>query len=229
MSGEQPRTIIQCNDVSRQYADGARQVAALQEFTYAFPGGSLVAVTGPSGSGKSTLLSLLAAIDYATGGTIEMAGTELGSLSTVEQAEFRSLHISYLYPEFNLIPMLSVYENISLALSVKQLSEPEIDARIQQSLEFLAIEEHAYSRPGALSTGERARAGLARAVAAGNDVLIVDEPTAHLDKQNAITVANLLHTIASDPARCVIAATHDPVVTGAADLTVHLRDGRILT
>jgi ABC-type lipoprotein export system ATPase subunit len=222
------KTVVACRSVSRRYQDGVRQVDALQEFTFSFPGASLIAITGPSGSGKSTLLSIMAAIDYASSGTVEIAGTELGGLSTVEQSEFRAEHISYLYPEFNLIPVLSVYENISLALSIKHLPEPEIDARIQQSLEFLAIEDHAFDRPGTLSTGERARAGLARAIAAGNEVLIVDEPTAHLDEENARMVADLLHTVADDPDRTVIVATHDPVVAEAAHLTIRLRDGRII-
>jgi putative ABC transport system ATP-binding protein len=220
--------IVRCTAVSRSYRDGRSSVAAVQEFSFDFPGAQLIAVQGPSGSGKSTLLSLIAAIDYADSGSIVIADTELGGLSTVEQAEFRAERISYLYPELNLIPMLSVYENMSLALSVKRLPEPTVDARIQESLRFLAIEDHAYRRPDQLSTGERARAALARAVACGNDVLVVDEPTAHLDEQNAQMVADLLLAVAADPDRTVIVATHDPIVAEAAHQTITLRDGRIV-
>ncbi|MFW5689373.1 MAG: ABC transporter ATP-binding protein [Spirochaetota bacterium] len=214
---------IRCTDVTRRYTDGDETVVALHEFTEAFGAGEMVAVTGPSGSGKSTLLALLAAIDYADEGTILVGETELGSLSTVEQAEFRATTVSYLYPEYNLLPMLTVYENISLALSLGRRSEAEIDARIRSSLERLELAAFAHRRPGALSSGQRARAALARAVATGTPVIVADEPTAHLDAGNALLVAELLAAIAREDEALVVIATHDPAVAGHATRRVELR------
>jgi ABC-type lipoprotein export system ATPase subunit len=216
---------IRCTNVTRRYVDGVQSVVALNQFTAAFGSGEIVAVTGPSGSGKSTLLALLAGIDYADEGTIFAGETELGSLSTVEQAEFRASTVSYLYPEYNLLPMLSVYENISLALSLKKLPEAEIDARIRAALARLEVTDVSYRRPAALSSGQRSRAAIARAIASENPVLIADEPTAHLDAQNALAVAELLAATASEDNRLVIIATHDPAVAAYAHRTVRLRAG----
>ncbi|MFP4113992.1 MAG: ABC transporter ATP-binding protein [Spirochaetota bacterium] len=214
---------VACSGVGKRYADGSNVVVALEGFSERFTTGEMVAVTGPSGSGKSTLLALLAAIDYADEGTIYVGDTELGTLSTVEQAAFRGERISYLFPEYNLLPMLSIYENLSLALSLKPLSEVEIDARIKASLRELGLSDLAHRRPGELSSGQRASAAIARAIAAGNPVLIADEPTAHLDAENAAHVARLLGDVARDGRHLVILATHDPVVADRADRVVRLR------
>lgn len=214
---------IRCSGVSRRYNDGNRITTVLHDFTERFRPGETVAVTGPSGSGKSTLLGLLAALDYADHGTIHVGATELGSLSSVEQTELRAGRISYLGPDHNLLPILSVYENISLALSLKRLSEPEIDRRIQESLRSLELSELAHRRPTELSSGQRARAALARALASDNPVLIADEPTAHLDARDATRVAGLCATFASDGRHLVILATHDPAVASRADRVIRLR------
>ncbi len=214
---------IRCNGVSRRYNDGSRIITALDDFTERFRLGETVAVTGPSGSGKSTLLGLLAALDYADEGTIYVGATELGSLSSVEQTALRAQSISYLAPDHNLLPVLSVYENISLALSLKGLPEPEIDGRIKESLSRLELSDVAYRLPAELSSGERARAALARALASGNPILIADEPTAHLDAHDAMRVASLLAAFASDGRRVVVLATHDPEVASRADRVVRLR------
>lgn len=214
---------VRCSRVTRRYTDGERNIVALDGFSVELRGGTSVAVTGPSGSGKSTLLGLLAALDYADEGTIHVDEVELGSLSTVEQAEFRARAVSYLYPEYNLLPMLTVYENIALSLSLQRLPEPEIDRRIRESLERLDVGGLAHRKPSALSSGQRARAALARAVAAGSRLLIADEPTAHLDAENAALVADLLATVGRDPERLVVFATHDPDVAAVADSVIELR------
>jgi putative ABC transport system ATP-binding protein len=212
--------------VTQTYQDGAATIHALSGLSHDFLFGEFTAITGPSGSGKSTLLRILSGIEYADDGSITIGETELGSLSTVEQTEFRASHISFLMPEFNLIPMLSVYENITLSLSVQRLSEVEIDGRATESLSRLGIEELADRRPARLSSGQRARASLARAIATRTPVLVADEPTARLDAGNSAMVASLLADIARSPHRCVIVATHDPVVTAAATTVVNLRAGR---
>ena len=219
---EAPAAIV-CDAVTKTYTDGSDTIVALDSFSCEFRGGETIAVTGPSGSGKSTLLSLLAAIDYADHGTIRVGDLELGDLSTVEQADYRARYVSYLYPDFNLLPILTVYENLSLALSLKRLSEFEIDRRIRSTLDELELGDLAHRKPSALSSGQRARTGLARALAAGNPILIADEPTAHLDAENARLVADLLARTAAG-GRLVVVATHDPAVAAYATRVVDLRN-----
>ena len=220
---EDARLEVRCRAVTRRYTDGGETITALEGFTETFSAGETVAVVGPSGSGKSTLLALLAAIDYADEGTIHAGDVELGSLSTIEQASFRAGHVAYLYPEHNLLPMLSVYENITLALSLRRLSEADLDLHARTALERLEIGDIAHRRPATLSSGQRARAGLARAIAGDTPLVIADEPTAHLDTENAMMVARLLVELAADGSRLVVVATHDPAVAGFASRTIRLR------
>ncbi|MFW5742550.1 MAG: ABC transporter ATP-binding protein [Spirochaetota bacterium] len=214
---------VRCTDVARRYTDGGETITALEGFTATFTAGESVAVTGPSGSGKSTLLALLAAIDYADEGTIYVGDVELGSLSTIEQATFRANRVAYLYPEHNLLPMLSVYENITLALSLRRLAEADLDLHARTALNRLEIGDIAHRRPATLSSGERSRAALARAIAGETQLLVADEPTAHLDLENSRMVARLLADLAADGSRLVVVATHDPTVAGFATRTVRLR------
>ena len=226
-SSEIPRVEIECQRVTKRYTDGETEITAIEEFSETFVPGELVAITGPSGSGKSTLLSMLGALTFPDEGSLlfrtETSESDLDSFSTEEQIAFRAEWVSFLYPEFNLLPMLSVYENIALSLSVKRMPEPEIDARIKQSLAELGIEALTYRQPPRLSTGERSRAALARAIAGGNPVLLVDEPTAHLDAEAAATVTETLASLAVDGPRIVLVATHDPLVVGRASRSVTMR------
>lgn len=218
---------LECREVTRSYKDGEHAILALDRFTRTFRPGEAVAVTGPSGSGKSTLLALLAAIDHPDEGEVILAHQDgvirLSELSTEEQSEFRAGWVSFLSPEGELLPMLTVYENIALALSMKPLSEAEIDAAIRASLARVGIPDLAHRDPRKLSSGERARAGMARAIAGGNPVLVADEPTAHLDESTAADVAGMLAGFAHEDRRIVIVATHDPVVAERLDARVQLR------
>jgi ABC-type lipoprotein export system ATPase subunit len=219
------RDVISCRNLVKTFSDGEATIVAVDRFSASFVTGEMVAVTGPSGSGKTTLLNLISAVDYPDSGEIESNGFRLSQLSTTEQADYRARHVSIVHSDHNLLPMMTIYENISLSLSLCALSEFESDRRIRDSLESVGIAELAHRLPGAISSGERARAALARAAAMSTPAIVADEPTAHLDHKAALEIATLLRAIAED-GRCVIVATHDATVSGKAHRRIRLRDGK---
>jgi len=221
------KPLIVCTDLCKSYHDGRGEVRGLDRFSAGFLAGEFAVVTGPSGAGKSTLLNIVSAIDYPDSGAVLIDGTDLAALSTVEQADVRARLVSVMHSDHNLLPMLSVYENISLSLSLLRLPEAEVDHRIRDALAMVEIPDLAHRLPGALSSGERARGALARAVAMKTPVLVTDEPTAHLDREHARTIALLLRKLAAEAGVCVVAATHDPVVSAIAGRVVKIRDGRV--
>jgi putative ABC transport system ATP-binding protein len=218
--------VIICRDVVRTFDNGGETVVAVDELSVEFAAGEMTAVVGPSGSGKTTLLNLLAAIDYPTSGEIEAGGTLLSTLSVTEQADYRATTASIVHCDHNLLPMMTVYENLSLSLSLRRLAEVEVDRRITEALDATAIGELADRLPGNLSAGQRARAALARALAMGTEVIVADEPTSHLDHPTAVEIAAVLRDLAEGGV-CVIVATHDPSVWDAAHRVVRLVDGRL--
>ena len=226
ITDEEP--VIACQGLVKTYADGDSVVTAVDRFSANFLRGEMTAITGPSGSGKTTLLNLIAAIDYPDDGEVWAQGSRLSSLSRAEQADYRAGYAGIVHSESNLLPMLTVYENLSLALSLQKLAEAEIDSRIRRALESVGIDSLAHRLPGALSSGERARAALARAVAMHSAVIIADEPTAHLDHESAGEIAQVLRTIA-ESGTCVVVATHDFAVSDVATRVITLVDGRAVT
>jgi putative ABC transport system ATP-binding protein len=216
---------IVCRDLVKTYRNESEIVTAVDEFTGQFDRREMTAVTGPSGSGKTTLLNLLAAVDYPDSGEITVGETRLSTLSVTEQADYRAESVCLVHADHNLIPMLTVYENLSLSLSLRRLPEQEVDRRIRVALEAVGIDDLGHRLPGALSTGQRTRAALARGLAMGTTAIIADEPTAHTDHDTAADIATLLSRLA-DGGSCVIVATHDPIVSERASRVVQLVDGR---
>jgi ABC-type lipoprotein export system ATPase subunit len=219
---------IVCQALVKTYTDGESVVTAVDDFSADFLRGEMTAITGPSGSGKTTLLNLIAAIDYPDDGEVRAQGSCLSNLSRAEQADYRASYAGVVHSDSNLLPMLTVYENLSLALSLQKLTEAEIDSRIKSALGRVGIVDLAHRLPGALSSGERARAALARAVAMHSTVIIADEPTAHLDHETAGEIAHVLRALA-ESGTCVVVATHDAAVSDVATRVVMLVDGRAVT
>jgi ABC-type lipoprotein export system ATPase subunit len=183
-------------------------------------GGLLTALTGPSGSGKTTLLHLLAGLELPDGGSIEVDGTELGTLDRAARAALRRARIAYVGQQAGLVPHLSATENVELALALRGAEETH--AAAVTALESVGLGERATQRVARLSQGERARVAIARAVAARPVLLLADEPTSRLDGANAIAVAVLLGRLARETGAAVICATHDPLVIEQADRHISL-------
>jgi ABC-type lipoprotein export system ATPase subunit len=195
---------------------------ALDNLTASFAPGRLVAVTGPSGSGKTTLLHLLAGLDLASGGEVVVCGASLSTLDRTARADLRRRQIALVGQEPGLTPFLSSRENIELVLALRGVEPDGAAARAVAALDTLGLADRSEQRVGDLSTGERERVAIARAVAARPALLLADEPTARLDQSNALAVGNLLLRLARESGAAVVCATHDSLVIEQADLELSL-------
>ncbi len=218
--------LVACTDVSKSYADGDQAIVAIGEVSMEAHAGQVTAVVGPSGSGKTTLLHLIGGVEHADSGSIVAAGVDLGELSSSEQTAFRAQHVSFVFADLNLLPVLSIYENISLGLTLLRLAEPEAHRRAMSALDLVGLADRAHRLPATLSSGERQRVAVARALARESTLVIADEPTAHLDHDLALEITALLRRLAADHGSCVLMATHDRAVADEADQVLRLEDGR---
>jgi putative ABC transport system ATP-binding protein len=218
--------LVVCTEVNKSYADGDSSVAAICELSMDARAGEVTAVVGPSGSGKTTLLHMIGGVEHADSGTVVAAGIALDALSRSELTSFRAQHVSFIFADLNLLPVLSVYENISLGLSLLRLAEPENHRRAMEALELVGLADRAHRLPATLSSGERQRVAVARALARNSTLVIADEPTAHLDHDLALQITDMLKNLATTQNTCVLMATHDRAVAGKADRILSLEDGR---
>jgi ABC-type lipoprotein export system ATPase subunit len=212
--------------VSRTYGTGAAAATALVELTARFAGGRLTAVTGPSGSGKTTLLHLLAGIDVPSGGEVRVLGETVSALDRDARARFRAGKVGLVSQEAGLVSFLTAAENVELGLSLRGVAAEDARARASQSLAAVGLAETAGRRVSDLSSGQRERVAVARAVAARPVLLLADEPTARLDQANALAVARLLLGLARETRAAVVCATHDPLLVEHADEVLDLEARR---
>jgi putative ABC transport system ATP-binding protein len=216
--------VLDARSLYRFFHAGDDEALALQGVSLSLAAGEVVAVTGPSGSGKSTLLACLAGLDEPDGGTVTIADERISRLTEGERARVRAERIGMLYQQANLVGHLSVRENVTLAqgLAGRRAGAP----RSEEILERCGIAARAGARPGQLSGGELARAGLAVALSNDPPVILADEPTGELDEVTAARVLALLRERAA-AGTAVLIVTHSPLVAAAADREIRLRDGRV--
>ncbi|MDQ1486912.1 MAG: putative transport system ATP-binding protein [Actinomycetota bacterium] len=215
---------LRTTDLYRFYRAGEEETLALRGVSLHLAAGEVVAVTGPSGSGKSTLLACLAGLDEPDGGTVWVAGVRISNRPEPERAEARARHIGLLFQTSNLLAHLSVADNVALA---QKLAGRRPSASVDVLLTGLGIVRRAHARPGELSGGETARAGLAVALANDPEVILADEPTGELDRATEDEVLGLLRQRA-DSGRAVLIASHSPAVAAMADRVLRLHDGRLV-
>lgn len=218
--------LVACTEVSKSYADGDQSVIAISELSMEAHAGQLTAIVGPSGSGKTTLLHMIGGVEHADSGSIVAAGADLGELSSSEQTVFRAQRVSFVFADLNLLPVLSIYENITLGLALLRLAGPEAHRRTMSALDLVGLADRAHRLPATLSSGERQRAAVAKALARESPLVIADEPTAHLDHDLALEITDLLRRLAVDHNSCILIATHDRAVADEADEVLRLKDGR---
>jgi putative ABC transport system ATP-binding protein len=217
--------VVVADDVTRVYGEGDTAVRALRGVSLAIARGKLTAVMGPSGSGKSTLMHILAGLDKPTSGSVSIGGTEITKLGDSDLTKLRREHIGFVFQFFNLLPMLTAEENITLPLSIagKKIDRAWVDSVIDR----VGLDDRRSHRPAALSGGQQQRVAVARALVAEPTVLFADEPTGNLDSKASAEVIELLGEAATAYGQTIVMVTHDPVAAEAADRTIHIEDGRV--
>jgi putative ABC transport system ATP-binding protein len=227
MPTDQP--LIQAEKVSRQYRLGETLIHAVNEVTLEIRAGEFVALLGSSGSGKSTLLNLLAGLDRPTSGAIHVKGRDLAALDSVELARYRRDTVGMVFQSFNLLPRMTLEENVELPLRLAEVDRGERDARVAESLERVRLGGRRKHRPTELSGGEQQRGSLARALVNRPAILFADEPTGNLDSVNGEQILMLLKEIQGSLGMTIIMVTHErPLAERFANRIVVLSDGRLV-
>jgi putative ABC transport system ATP-binding protein len=217
---------VQLNDVRKVYGIGPSAVTALDGVSYGFGEGTFTAVMGPSGSGKSTLLHCAAGLDEPTSGEVTLAGTPLRGLDETALTVLRREHVAFVFQAFNLMPALTVRENVVLPLTLAG-QEPD-QASVTEIIQRVGLGERTKHRPSELSGGQQQRVAIARALAGAATITFADEPTGALDTQTATDVLALLRDQAREAGQTIVMVTHDPVAASYASRVVFLGDGRIV-
>ena len=220
-----PEPIIELRNVSKLYHKGNADIHPLDDLTLSIDRGDFVALMGPSGSGKTTLLNLLGGLDTPTAGDIIVCGQNLSGLSSRELARWRCDHVAYIFQAYNLLPVLTAYQNVELPLTLLPLSRQERREHTIKALEIVGLAERMNHRPDELSGGQEQRVAIARALASDPEMLLADEPTGDLDAHSADEIMGLLVALNRDYGKTIIVVTHDPKVAHMAHRQLHLEKG----
>jgi len=220
---EQP--IIELRRVSKLYRKGDAEIHPLDELSLTIEAGDFVALMGPSGSGKTTLLNLLGGLDTPTSGEVIVCGQNLTELSSRELARWRSEHVAYIFQAYNLLPVLTAYQNVELPLTLLPLSRRERREHVLTALRIVGLAERMNHRPDELSGGQEQRVAIARALASDPEILLADEPTGDLDAHSAEEIMGLLVAMNREYGKTIIIVTHDPKVAAMAHRQLHLEKG----
>jgi len=221
-------TLIRCRDLTREYRRGENTIRPLDALDLDVEARDFLALMGPSGSGKTTLLNLIAGIDSPTRGTLTIGGRDISKLSRNQLAAWRADHVGYIFQLYNLVPVLTAYENVELPLLLKRMTRAERHRRVARALELVGITDRHDHFPRQLSGGQEQRVAIARAIVGEPAILVADEPTGDLDKPSAHAVMRLLQSLNTELGVTIIMVTHDPHTTNYAKRTVHLEKGRLM-
>src|SRR5437588_3373587 len=221
-------TIVQVRNVSKRFAREGLEVVGLDSVSLNIEKGDFLAVMGPSGSGKSTLLNLLAGIDRCTDGEVDVLGTNLARLSESQLAGWRNAHIGYIFQTFNLVPVLTAFENVELPLLLTKLSKADRRRNVTTALELVGLADRMSHQPRQLSGGQEQRVAIARAIVTDPDLILADEPTGNLDARSGEEILNILATLNRELKKTVVMVTHDPQAARHATHERHLEKGVLL-
>ena len=220
--------IVVVRDLYKSFTRGAERIDVLMDLTFDVDQGEFVALMGPSGSGKTTLLNLIAGLDSPTEGTITVGDMEISSLSESELARWRTRNVGFVFQFYNLLPVLTAYENVELPLLLLPLSRDQRRNQVENALGLVGLSDRMGHRPGQLSGGQCQRVGIARAIVTDPTIIVADEPTGALDAKSADDALSLLDLLRTELRKTILMVTHDPSAAGRAQRIVHLEKGRLV-
>ncbi len=221
--------IVVAENISKIYETGTIAVHALKNVSFSIAAGSIVSFVGPSGSGKTTLLNLIGCLDKPTDGTLEINGVTASSLDRKKSAQFRGGNIGFIFQDFNLVPILTVYENIEYPLiMVRNTPMQERKKLVRELLEEVEMSDQGNKYPDQISGGQKQRVAIARALVTQPKLVLADEPTANLDHKTAYMILTLMKKIRDDLKTTFIFSTHDPKIVGEAEVIYTIEDGILM-
>ena len=220
--------LIECRQLTREYRRGESVIRPLDHLDLDVQAGTFLALMGPSGSGKTTLLNLIAGIDRPSAGSLKIEGIDIGTMSRSKLAAWRSEYIGYIFQLYNLVPVLTAYENVELPLLLHKLSARQRHEKVATALELVGLTDRHDHYPRQLSGGQEQRVAIARAIVADPKIIVADEPTGDLDAHAAQQVMSLLKRLHEELGKTLIMVTHDPKTAAVADKTLHLEKGRLV-
>jgi ABC-type lipoprotein export system ATPase subunit len=223
------KPVLALEGVNRTYRRGDEQLRVLVDFDFTLAAGEFVVVTGPSGAGKSTLLHIAGGLDAPDSGTVAVAGQDVWAMSTGARAAFRRRNLGLVFQFFNLVPMLTAVQNVSLPLVLDGVAARTADARAEELLERVGLGDRAGHRPAELSGGQMQRVAVARALVARPSLILADEPTGNLDSHSSTEVLDLLRSLSDQDGAAVVMVTHDQTAARYGSRELHLVDGRACT
>ncbi len=222
-------SLVSANNLEKTYQIGEITVKAIQGVNFSIDQASFVSFVGPSGSGKSTLLNMIGCLDPPTGGSLHVADQNIASLNRKQAARFRGEHIGFVFQDFNLIPVLTVFENVEYPLlMVQNWPEQKRKKQVNDLLEAVSMGDQGDKYPGQISGGQKQRTAVARALVTNAKLVLADEPTANLDGETANRIINLMKKMRDEFDTTFIFSTHDPRVMRNAEIIFTLEDGRLL-
>jgi len=221
-------SLIRVRNLGKTYQRGSEELHVLQGLNLDIEPGDFVAFMGPSGSGKTTLLNLLGGLDVPTAGTVSVAGEEISSLSAHRLTAWRARHVGFIFQMYNLIPVLTAFQNVELPLLLTKLSRAERRRHVMTVLELVGLSARIHHYPRQLSGGEEQRVAIARAVVADPTFLLCDEPTGDLDRRSADEIMSLIDRLVREYGKTVLMVTHDPRAAERARTVLHLDKGTLI-
>lgn len=218
-------SLVRVRGLDKKYQRGSEEIHVLQGLNLDVDKGDFVAFMGPSGSGKTTLLNLLGGLDLPTRGTITVAGDEITHLSAGKLTSWRARHVGFIFQMYNLIPVLTAFQNVELPLLLTKLSKSERKQHVETALQVVGLGDRMYHYPRQLSGGQEQRVAIARAIVADPTFLLCDEPTGDLDRKSADEIMDLIDRLVEEHGKTVLLVTHDPVAAARAHTLLHLEKG----